>query len=65
MSLRQFCKVACCSALAVGGGWLAKDRIFQAPKATEPKLVAHVDEVPWAVTSSSITRSITRRSSCG
>ena len=46
MSRRQFCKVACCSALAVGGGWLAKDRIFQAPKATEPKLVARLDEIP-------------------
>jgi Rieske Fe-S protein len=45
VSLRQFCKVACCSALAVGGGWLAKDKLFPQPKATAPKFVARVEEV--------------------
>jgi len=43
---RQFCKTACGSALAVGAGFLAKDKIFPAPAATEPKLVARVAEVP-------------------
>ena len=43
---RQFCKVACGSALAVGAGFLAKDKLFPAPEAKEPKLVARVTEVP-------------------
>ena len=46
VSRRQFCKVACGSALAVGGGWLVRDKIFPRPKATEPKFVARVEEVP-------------------
>ena len=43
---RQFAKVACCSALAVGTGWLARDRLFPQPAGTESKLVGLVDEVP-------------------
>ncbi|MCX6982663.1 MAG: Rieske (2Fe-2S) protein [Verrucomicrobia bacterium] len=43
---RQFAKVACCSALAVGAGFLAKDKLFPVPAAKEPKLVARVEEVP-------------------
>jgi cytochrome b6-f complex iron-sulfur subunit len=46
VSRRQFCKVACCSALAVGGGWLLKDKLFPLPKATVPKFVARIEEVP-------------------
>ena len=45
VSRRQFCKVACGSALAVSGGWLVRDKIFPQPKATEPKLVARVEEL--------------------
>ncbi len=43
---RAFAKVACCSALAVGAGWLAKDKLFPMPAATEPKFIARVEEVP-------------------
>ena len=43
---RQFCKVAACSGVAVGAGWIAKDKIFPQPAATEPKLIARVGEVP-------------------
>ncbi len=43
---RQFCKVACGSALAVGAGFLAKDKLFPAPVTKEPMLVARVVDVP-------------------
>ena len=46
VSRRQFCKIACCSAVAVGAGWLAKDKLFALPRGTKPKLVARVDEIP-------------------
>jgi len=46
VSRRQFVKVACCSALAVGTGLLAKDRLFTAPRATEPKLLGRAEEIP-------------------
>src|SRR6185369_9202286 len=46
VSRRQFCKVACGSVVAVGGGWLAKDKLFPASRATTPKFVARVEEVP-------------------
>ncbi len=46
VSRRQLCKAACGAALAVGGGWLLKDKIFPQLKATKPMLVARVDEVP-------------------
>ena len=46
VSRRQFCKVACCSALAVGGGFLAKEKLFPQPHATEAKFVAYVADVP-------------------
>lgn len=43
---RQFAKIACCSAVAVGTGWLAKDKLFPMPTATEPKLVSRVADLP-------------------
>ena len=46
ISRRQFANVAGCSALAVGAGWLVRDKILPIPRATERKLVAHVSEVP-------------------
>ena len=46
VSRRQFVKVACCSALAVGTGWMVRDKILPLPPATEPKLVARVADVP-------------------
>ena len=46
ISRRQFCQVACCSALAVGAGWMAKDKIFPPPAAIKPQLVARVAEIP-------------------
>lgn len=46
VSRRQFCKVACCTALAVGAGWLVKDKIFPLPAGTKPQLVARVAEIP-------------------
>ena len=46
ISRRQFAKVACCSALAVGAGWMSRDKILPLPPATEPKLVARVSEIP-------------------
>ena len=46
ISRRQFAKAACCSALAVGAGWMAQDKILPPPLATKPKLVACVEEVP-------------------
>ncbi len=46
VSRRQFCKIACGSALAVGTGFLAKDTLFPLPIGTEPKLVARVEDLP-------------------
>ena len=46
ISRRQFAKVACCSAVAVGTGWMLRDKILSLPPATEPKLVARVADVP-------------------
>ncbi len=46
ISRRQFAKVACCSALAVGTGWMLRDKILPIPPATEPKLVARVADLP-------------------
>lgn len=46
VSRRQFCQAACGSALAVGAGWLAKDKLFPTPAAKEPKLVARIEEIP-------------------
>ena len=45
ISRRQFAKVACCSALAVSAGWVARDKILPLPPATEPKFVARVEEI--------------------
>jgi Rieske Fe-S protein len=45
ISRRQFAKAACCSALAVGAGWAMRDKILPLPPATEPKLVARVEEI--------------------
>ncbi len=45
VSRRQFAKVACGSALAVGAGWLVRDKLFPAPHATEPKLVCAVSDL--------------------
>ena len=46
VSRRQFVKVACCSALAVGTGWMMRDKIFQLPPATGPKLLGRAEEIP-------------------
>ena len=46
VSRRQFCKVACCSALAVGAGWLLKDKLLPLPAGTKPQLIARIAEVP-------------------
>lgn len=46
VSRRQFCKVACCTALAVGAGWLLKDKLFPVPPGTKPLLVGRVTELP-------------------
>lgn len=46
VSRRQLCKAACGAALAVGGGWLVKDKIFPQPRATKPMLVARIGDVP-------------------
>jgi Rieske Fe-S protein len=46
VSRRQFCKVACGSALAVGAGWLLKDKLLPLPPGTAPKLVARVADLP-------------------
>ncbi len=45
VSRRQFVKIACCSALAVGAGWAIKDHLSPLPAATEAKLVGRVDEL--------------------
>jgi Rieske Fe-S protein len=46
VSRRQFVKIACGSALTVGAGLLAKDKLFTTPRATEPKRVGRVEEIP-------------------
>ena len=46
VSRRQFAKVACCSALAVGAAWAMRDKLLPLPAATAPKLVARVTDVP-------------------
>jgi cytochrome b6-f complex iron-sulfur subunit len=46
VSRRQFCKIACCSAVAVGAGWFARDKLFPVPAGTKPQLVARVSELP-------------------
>jgi Rieske Fe-S protein len=45
VSRRQFAKVACGTALAFGGAWWAKDRIFSPPVATEPKMVCTTSDL--------------------
>lgn len=45
VSRRQFAKVACGSALAMGTTWWAKDHIFPPPVATEPKLVCAASDI--------------------
>lgn len=46
VSRRQFCLTACCSAVAVGAGWFARDKLFPVPAGTAPKLVGRVDQLP-------------------
>jgi len=46
VSRRQFCKIACGSALAVGAGWFARDKLFPVPAGTKPQFVARVAELP-------------------
>jgi len=46
VSRRQFLKAACCGALAVGAASIAKSALFPPPRATEERLVAHVDDIP-------------------
>lgn len=45
VSRRQFFKIACCSAVAVGAGWTWKEKLRPLPPATEPKLLGRVDEI--------------------
>jgi Rieske Fe-S protein len=45
-SRRQFVKIACCSALAVGAGWLAKDKLFARAQEAGPKLLGRMEEIP-------------------
>jgi cytochrome b6-f complex iron-sulfur subunit len=46
VSRRQFCKIACGCAVAVGAGVFAKDRLFPIPAGTKPLLIARADQVP-------------------
>ena len=46
VSRREFVKIACCSALAVGAGWAARDKLFPPPRATAAKRVGRADELP-------------------
>ena len=46
VSRRQFFKAACCGALAVGAAAIAKSALLQLPRATEPKFVSRVEEIP-------------------
>lgn len=46
ISRRQFCKVACSSALAVSAGWLLRDKLFPVPARTKPLRVTRVEELP-------------------
>src|ERR1041385_6818058 len=46
VSRRQFCKIACCSLLAVGAGFLVRDKLFPVPPGTKPQLVGRVAEIP-------------------
>src|SRR6476661_6978927 len=46
VSRRQFCKIACGCAVAVGAGVLAKDRLFPVPTGAKPLLISRVDHVP-------------------
>ena len=45
VSRRQFVKIACCSALAVGTGWAWKDKLHPLPAATEPRRLGRVDDI--------------------
>ena len=46
VSRRQFVKLACGSAIAMGAGWSVRDKIFTRPHATGPKLLGRADELP-------------------
>jgi nitrite reductase/ring-hydroxylating ferredoxin subunit len=46
VSRRQFARIACGSAFAVGAGWLGKDWLFPPPAAAAPKLVCSVADIP-------------------
>ncbi len=46
VSRRQFCKVACGSALAVSAGWFARNKLFPVPAGTKPQLVTRVADLP-------------------
>ncbi len=46
VSRRQFCQVACCTALAVGAGLLVKDKLFPVPPGTKPMRVTRLAELP-------------------
>ncbi|MEO5961110.1 MAG: Rieske 2Fe-2S domain-containing protein [Opitutaceae bacterium] len=46
VSRRQFVKIACCSAAAVGAGWFARDKIFPVPAGTKQQLVGLVANLP-------------------
>ena len=43
---RQFAQFVCCSAVALGAGAAAKDKLFAPPVATEPLRVAKLSELP-------------------
>ena len=46
VSRRQFAKIACGSALAVGAGWFGKDKLFALPSPVGPKRVCALSELP-------------------
>src|SRR3954464_3875574 len=45
VSRRQFIKVACCTAAAIGAAGLVRGKLFALPKATGPLLVARAEEI--------------------
>ena len=46
VSRRQFVKAASCTALAVGAGWLVKDKLLPLPAGTKPQLVTRIADLP-------------------
>lgn len=46
VSRRQFIKVACCTALAVGAAGLARERFLPSSHTAEPRFVSRVHDIP-------------------